>query len=329
MHQCLYERLSTLPNELIALIVDYTGTFSDLLLFISAGSSAYLYEYRVDTENWNLLPSLNSGQRPFHPILSTPDGTLIRFKTSRDSSTVMDPHMDHSTAFCWHRGAHQWEALPFTVANHGAELPNRSHAAVFFDPLWVRWLDFDRAIPSRAVLHKIATTTPFPLFNASAVDRSRTFLYICGGLQNGMQKTNTLTRTDLRTGAWNYLREMKEARDLHAATVAADGRLYVFGGYAAVVDGRKEAPCASAECYDPVNDQWSPLPALPWVQGVDRLVCECVPGDPGGIYLFQSLSDSVAFVRFDLFRHQYEVLPDPHWFLSSWSVEAALGVASP
>lgn len=51
--------------------------------------------------------------------------------------------------------------------------------------------------------------------------------------------------------------ELATARSSHSATLLADGRVWVVGGF-----GRSGRPLASTELYDPHTNQWSPGPTL-------------------------------------------------------------------
>ena len=88
-------------------------------------------------------------------------------------------------------------------------------------------------------------------FAASALGAS---LYVSGGIGHHFQEAEEVMKFDSK---WISVASLKKPRRSHAM-LAADGRLYVMGGYT-----RGAKPCYDVEEYDPWLDAWSVIDTLP------------------------------------------------------------------
>lgn len=79
--------------------------------------------------------------------------------------------------------------------------------------------------------------------------------YVCGGGYLG--PTQTLEAYSPATNTWIAVAGMHEPRYAPAATVGADGRIYVIGG-----SGSPATALASVEAYDPATNTWTELAPL-------------------------------------------------------------------
>lgn len=71
----------------------------------------------------------------------------------------------------------------------------------------------------------------------------------------------TVDAYDPKEDRWEHLAPMTAPRSDHAAAVAADGKLYVFGGCAC--DKRGKPSIARTEVYDPETNTWSTAAPMP------------------------------------------------------------------
>lgn len=112
------------------------------------------------------------------------------------------------------------------------------------------------------------------------------------------QITPTMEVFERKTGRFRALAPMRQPRQLFAAAFGADGKLYVFGGFASRGRRRVEAGeeaarrrrleraaaarvLDSVEVYDPVTDSWEPAPPLP----EPRHQFDAALGSDGRIYV--------------------------------------------
>jgi hypothetical protein len=87
---------------------------------------------------------------------------------------------------------------------------------------------------------------------------------VAGG-SNGAGATDTAEIYDPRTNTWTMTASMTQPREGHVATRLADGRVLVAGSDRYMWDGTpSKTTGASAEIYDPVARQWSPLAHSPY-----------------------------------------------------------------
>ncbi|MFO0614845.1 MAG: hypothetical protein U0414_19815 [Polyangiaceae bacterium] len=129
-----------------------------------------------------------------------------------------------------------------------------------------------------------------------------------GGRSEGAL-TATIERFDAGEESWTPIGSLAEPRQFHTATLLADGRVLVAGGYTAAADG-SGAGISRAEIVDPdsgVVQSTAPMPAGRYVHGAARL--------PSGRVLvtggFSSgVVDDVAFL-FDPSAESWETVPAP------------------
>lgn len=118
----------------------------------------------------------------------------------------------------------------------------------------------------RAEVHRMADM-PMTVDNMSvaACDGS---VFVVGGNQNGKPGTAVL-RLELASGrGWSVLSHMPGEPRVQPASVAHDGRIYVFGGfYANGGDSKVHTRCLS---YDLGTGQWADLPAPRSVKGEEK-----------------------------------------------------------
>jgi len=79
-----------------------------------------------------------------------------------------------------------------------------------------------------------------------------------GGSANGKDAVDTFEAYDPKADRWTTLAPTPEARD-HSLMTTYQGRIYVFGGYAA----GDWVVCPNAWMYDPTADQWTVLKPMP------------------------------------------------------------------
>ncbi|MCX4985884.1 kelch repeat-containing protein [Streptomyces sp. NBC_00572] len=78
---------------------------------------------------------------------------------------------------------------------------------------------------------------------------------------------------DPTTGTWTPTGVLRDPRYAHQAVLLADGTVLTLGGFGprASDDGRYDPySLAGVERYDPVAEEWSPEPPLPWGRGHHR-----------------------------------------------------------
>ncbi len=85
-------------------------------------------------------------------------------------------------------------------------------------------------------------------------------VYVVGG-RNGGSNLKSAEMYDGATGEWRALPEMSVARG-GCAAVCIDGSVVVVGGWGDMTDDRQLTLHASAECYDPVANEWRTLPSM-------------------------------------------------------------------
>ncbi|HPM78885.1 MAG TPA: kelch repeat-containing protein [bacterium] len=85
-------------------------------------------------------------------------------------------------------------------------------------------------------------------------------LYLVGGGDEYDVSSAQVWRYDPTDDAWTRTADLNIARRYHGSAVL-DGLLYVYGG----IDANEPTPqhLASGEVYDPVNDEWTMIAALP------------------------------------------------------------------
>jgi N-acetylneuraminic acid mutarotase len=219
---------------------------------------------RID-ENGNVYQEFHEKeligeQRAVHELITGSSGALGR------------PHWLNHYAWIW-----------FDV-----EKGEWSYPAVL--PLWVENLDFDREkSPKGPSLMSEGGPLYFRYSGTLATDGGQ-LIYISGG--NGRPVDEPLARSvvlnalesyDVRTNQWKLLAPMHQPRDLHAAAVDREGRLFVFGGHEApgvtkraegesdesfkrrsAENSRKASTSlVSVEMYDPKTNRWTDRAPLP------------------------------------------------------------------
>jgi hypothetical protein len=123
--------------------------------------------------------------------------------------------------------------------------------------------------------------------------------------------TGTAEVYDPGTGAFQPTGSLATARALHTATLLADGRVLVTGGFVAV-DG---TTTASAEVYDPSTGLFSPAGAMQ----VGRVVHSAILLTDGRVLVLGGLRASAATDVFDPTADRWQSGPilDPAWGAST------------
>ncbi len=119
---------------------------------------------------------------------------------------------------------------------------------------------------------------------------------------NGNCCAEEVEKYDPATDTWSLCKPLLTPRKLHGLA-ALNGSIFAFGGA-----GHDESLIRSAECYDPEQDAWSPLPDLP----VDAYASAAASG--GALYVFL-WGKYVA--RYDPAARRYQrlgALPLPEYF---------------
>ncbi|MFC9389275.1 Kelch repeat-containing protein [Streptomyces venezuelae] len=100
---------------------------------------------------------------------------------------------------------------------------------------------------------------------------------VAGGLTDtGRSKSATVALCELydpTTGRWSPTGALRDARCAHQTLLLTDGTVLTLGGFGphAADDGRYDPySLAGVERYDPVAEEWSPEPPLPWGRGHHR-----------------------------------------------------------
>ena len=112
-------------------------------------------------------------------------------------------------------------------------------------------------------------------------------IYALGGdAGNGFRPaTRTVQIYDPSSGTWSLGTSMLTPRAGFAATVGADGRFYVMGGYDARGQGLH-----SLQAYDPGTDSWSALAKMP----AARSALAAATGGDGKIYALGGYGSGVT-----------------------------------
>lgn len=87
-------------------------------------------------------------------------------------------------------------------------------------------------------------------------------VYVIGGINGYGQTMNTVTTYSTSTGSWGRVPPMPTAV-FSPAVIAAEGYVYVFGGFTGVT----LTPTNQSLAYDPVTASWIQLPPLPEARG--------------------------------------------------------------
>lgn len=109
------------------------------------------------------------------------------------------------------------------------------------------------------------TWTPVGNLTTARMSHTATLLndgtvLVVGG-QTGQRYTNyqplgSAERFDPRTGQWTAAGTLRNPRTAHTATLLADGRVLVAGGWS-TPDNYRQVPVLSAEIYDPATNSWT------------------------------------------------------------------------
>lgn len=235
-------------------------------------------------------------------ISRLPDGTR-RYKYSERTAKA-SPNVEIPLGTGTYDGRAFWwgEAAPlifdFATGDWVQGTPPRG-AAVYFDETTQGWVEETGASPRQAKKPPRRWVTPVPYWDrtgsatAAAPDGR---IYVSGGIGYPVQwmdrrkgpegkyaLLDSLESYDTMTETWKVLAPMRRARQLHAAAVGRDGKLYVFGGYGhrgkvTMRDGETDAQFQarylemkalgrqaldSVEAYDPKADTWQARAAMP------------------------------------------------------------------
>jgi N-acetylneuraminic acid mutarotase len=91
--------------------------------------------------------------------------------------------------------------------------------------------------------------------------------YVFGGYDGpNVQARGIVTVYDATTDSWSDRKNMLIPAH-HAAAVALEGKIYVFGGFVGRPGGKAWQPIPSALVYDPDNDSWKELAPMPTPRG--------------------------------------------------------------
>ncbi len=91
--------------------------------------------------------------------------------------------------------------------------------------------------------------------------------YVFGGYDApNVQARGIVTVYDAAADSWTNKQNMLIPAH-HAAAVALDGKIYVFGGFVGVPGGKAWQPINSALMYDPDADSWKELAPMPTPRG--------------------------------------------------------------
>jgi N-acetylneuraminic acid mutarotase len=91
--------------------------------------------------------------------------------------------------------------------------------------------------------------------------------YVFGGYDApNVQARGIVTVYDAAADSWTNKQNMLIPAH-HAAAVALDGKIYVFGGFVGQPGGKAWQPIASAVVYDPDSDSWKELAPMPTPRG--------------------------------------------------------------
>ncbi|APO71355.1 Kelch repeat-containing protein (plasmid) [Rhizobium gallicum] len=101
--------------------------------------------------------------------------------------------------------------------------------------------------------------------NSSAVIGDK--WYIIGGINVPLTApVGSVVVYDAKADSWSQVKDMPEPAH-HTATVALDGKVYVFGGFVGTGGARQWQPIADAFSYDPKTDTWTKLAPMPTARG--------------------------------------------------------------
>lgn len=109
----------------------------------------------------------------------------------------------------------------------------------------------------------------------------------------GGSSSQAVERYDVWKKEWRDCAPLLIPRRLHGAAVAADGRIFVFGG--SCDDGRHDT--AAVECYDPTADRWERRRDMP--------VGACTVAVSVGDMLFVALMGRSELLRYDPVVDEY------------------------
>ena len=113
-----------------------------------------------------------------------------------------------------------------------------------FDPVQNRW--------------STKASMPAPRASAAAVSLNEV-VYVLGG-RRGNDVLSTVEKYDPASNSWSKCAPMPTAR-WHPMGASVGVKIYVFGGIAGVGNARRVLDVV--EVYDPAQDRWSSLPAMP------------------------------------------------------------------
>jgi N-acetylneuraminic acid mutarotase len=96
--------------------------------------------------------------------------------------------------------------------------------------------------------------------------------YVMGGYDApNVQARGIVTVYDAASDSWTDRKSMQIPAH-HAAAVALDGKIYVFGGFVGRPGAKGWQPIPSALVYDPDNDSWKELAPMPTPRGSAQAV---------------------------------------------------------
>ncbi|HZP79307.1 MAG TPA: kelch repeat-containing protein [Pseudolabrys sp.] len=96
--------------------------------------------------------------------------------------------------------------------------------------------------------------------------------YVMGGYDGAnVQPQGIVTQYDPASDSWTMKKNMLVPAH-HAAAVALNGKIYVFGGFVGRPGAKGWGPIANALEYDPANDSWKELAPMPTPRGSAQAV---------------------------------------------------------
>jgi len=321
LHQTLYDLLPMIPNELIALSVQYASSYQ---IVMSGGQNAKhnsLYScvaYDVDTNEWHSFPDMSDPRR-FHCMVATPSGDLYVLGGWNERNRSL------KTMERFDRQGNRWireRDLP-DIKNWSAAIcvPSsslldpkedavsllNSHSCIVINGGERDWtgswcIDLDTK-KGRPVLGQMSIERRGHGFVLAPNGK---FYALRAPQYQDLEKCEAF---DPCTGVWSKMSDIPTKLVISEFALGCDGKIYVFGIVAGFSLEHR------AECYDPNTDTWTRIPDPPALN--DDFACVSCPN--GKIYLLgvHSNGGSTSCFSFDVFTRTYsriQDLPEPRIF---------------